>query len=292
MKVANIFIVYRNPEQVQRAVSAMSGHPNFDNWVHVDSKENIDDYSDLASIPDVRFVKNRISVKWAGFSFVESMLASLEEVFNSGIDYDFVNLMSGQDFPIKPIEYISEFLSKNIGKSFIECEAAPSDWWDHASHRLTKYHMTDYSFRGKTRFEEFLNKTLPARKSLLSFDLHGGPNSTYWILSMEAAKYVCDFLKANKRMQWLFKHTWAPDEFLFSTILMNSHFKESVINQSLRYIDWSEGGARPCTLGVKDFESLKESPKLFARKFDIRQDAQILDLIEVELLRLGNQETI
>ena len=284
MKVANIFIVYKDPEQVERVVKTMSSHPDFDCWIHLDKKVNLADYAGLLDIPRVRFVKNRVSVKWAGFSFVQSMLVSLEEIFESGIKYDFVNLMSGQDFPIKPIDYIHDYLSQHKGSSFIESEPEPSEWWSHALQRLTRYHMTDYRFKGKTRLEGFLNKALPSRKSLLSSQLHGGPNSTYWTLSLEAAKYVCEFLKANRRKQWLYKHTWAPDEFLFSTILMNSHLRSSIINKSLKYVDWSNGGARPGTMGVKDYYALKESSKLFARKFDIREDAAILDLVEAELL--------
>ncbi|HXB43371.1 MAG TPA: hypothetical protein VNV85_04910, partial [Puia sp.] len=75
-----------------------------------------------------------------------------------------------------------------------------------------------------------------------------------------------------------------PDEFLISTILMNSHLRDTVINTASRYIDWSSGGARPGILTTSDFYSLKKSPLLFARKFDLKTDSDIIDLIDSELL--------
>ena len=76
------------------------------------------------------------------------------------------------------------------------------------------------------------------------------------------------------------KYTWAPDEYLVSTIIMNSSFRETVIPDNYRYLDWSKGGANPKILTIEDFEVLKKTDKLLARKFDIKIDTSILDRID------------
>jgi hypothetical protein len=284
MKIAHLILAYKDPELVERLVRTMTSHGDFDCWIHIDKKTDIRAYNRLKSYPRTRFIKNRVLVNWAGFSFVKAMMNSLEEIIHSGIKYDFVNLMSGQDYPIKSTQQIHDFLVAHEGKSFITCEPAPSPWWNHAVMRFTKYHFTDFSFKGKTRIERLLNRVMPERTFLSSFTLYGGPCASYWMLSMVATKYIHSFLKGNKKLLKFCKFTWAPDEFLISTILMNSHLRDTVINSASRYIDWSSGGARPGILTTRDFYSLKKSPLLFARKFDLKTDPGIIDLIDSELL--------
>jgi hypothetical protein len=66
---------------------------------------------------------------------------------------------------------------------------------------------------------------------------------------------------------------------------MSSELAPTVVNDNLRYIDWSRG-ARPAVLGMADLEALRRSPKLFARKFDVTVDRQVLDAIDRELLAI------
>jgi hypothetical protein len=61
---------------------------------------------------------------------------------------------------------------------------------------------------------------------------------------------------------------------------MNSSFKDSVIPDNYRYLDWSQGGPNPKILTVQDFEALKKTDKLLARKFDIKIDTTILDMLD------------
>lgn len=81
-----------------------------------------------------------------------------------------------------------------------------------------------------------------------------------------------------------FNLTWAPDEIVFQTILFASPFKSQMVNDNMRYIDWSGGGASPKTLNMDDRDAIAHSGKLFARKFNQDTDANILDWIDQELL--------
>lgn len=62
-------------------------------------------------------------------------------------------------------------------------------------------------------------------------------------------------------------------------------FKNCIVNDDLKYIDWENPNPTPpAILGKSDFHRLVNSPKLFARKFDITRDAEILDLIDQQIL--------
>ena len=54
-----------------------------------------------------------------------------------------------------------------------------------------------------------------------------------------------------------------------------------MVNNNLRYIDWKEGRSNPTILLTKDFEKMKQSDNLFARKFDMHVDEFILDQLDV-----------
>ena len=100
----------------------------------------------------------------------------------------------------------------------------------------------------------------------------------YWCLSRECVEYVAEFARARRDVVEFFKHVDIPDEIFFQTVVMNSDLAGSVVNDNLRYIDWSRG-PRPAILEARDFEGLRDSRKLFARKFDVSQDVDVLDLI-------------
>jgi hypothetical protein len=77
-----------------------------------------------------------------------------------------------------------------------------------------------------------------------------------------------------------FKHAGLPDEIFFQTILLNSHFKSQLVNDNLKYVDWSDLLAHPAILLTRDYEKLIDSTSLFARKFDETVDANILEMID------------
>ena len=62
----------------------------------------------------------RIDVKWGDISMIDATVNLMESVFTSKIKYDYIWLISGQDFPLKSSQEIINFLEKNKGKNFIE----------------------------------------------------------------------------------------------------------------------------------------------------------------------------
>jgi hypothetical protein len=82
-----------------------------------------------------------------------------------------------------------------------------------------------------------------------------------------------------------FKHVNVPDEHFFHTILLNSPLKDTVVNDDLRYLEWRDpdvaGG--PAVLRKDDYTKIMGAPELFARKFDVTQDPELLDMIDAAI---------
>ncbi|MDX1627155.1 MAG: beta-1,6-N-acetylglucosaminyltransferase [Fulvivirga sp.] len=286
MKIAFLIMAYKNPDQIARLVRTMK-HPSFDFYIHVDAKFDLAPFEYIAEEEQVYFTRTRRKIYWAAFRFTQTIVECAEDILNNK-QYDFISLISGQDYPIKPIEEIAEHYNQHLGASFFSLVDEDDTWWDHAITRINKYHMTNYDFKGRYLLQRFLNATLPNRKLPVFKTLYGGPRATWWTVSSDCMRYIIQFMKENKKLIRFSKFTWAPDEFLIPTIVMNSDFRDSVIKDSGVYIDWSQGGSNPKVLTIEDYPQLKKSDKLTARKFDTRVDTEILDRIDKELLKTEN----
>jgi hypothetical protein len=146
--------------------------------------------------------------------------------------------------------------------------------------RYKFYHFTDFKLRGKYLLQKIANKLMPRRKFPLDISMYGSSNSSWWAVSAEAAAYLIQFIERNSKLKRFMRFTWGSDEFLIATVLMNSPFKSKVLNNNLRYIDWSGGGANPKIFTTKDLDLLIQSDHFFARKFDMDVDSEILDMID------------
>ena len=79
-----------------------------------------------------------------------------------------------------------------------------------------------------------------------------------------------------------FEHVFVPDELFFQTIIMNSALRDTVVNDNLRYVDWTREPA-PAVSTRDDLTALLELGQLFARKFDETVDREVLDALDRHL---------
>jgi hypothetical protein len=283
IRVAHLILTYTNPQQTERMINRMY-HPNFDFYIHVDKKMDIGSHLYLETLSNVYFIKNRVDVTWAGFSTVQATFECIKEICRSGIKYEFINFLSGQDYPIKPAEILYDFYTKNTDKDFLSYRDFTKEWKE-GMLRIEKYYLTNYNFRGKNTLERLINLVLPKRKLPGKLIPYG--KSMFWMLHPETALYVVNTVEQNKTLKRFFSLSWASDEFVFQTVILNSSYKKNVINNNYRYIDWSGGGANPKVFDVGDFASIASSGMLFARKFDLIEKPEILNLIDQQLLSNG-----
>lgn len=276
MKIAHIILAHAQPEQLKRLVNKLL-HPDADCYIHIDAKQHIEAFALLQNVPNVHFVQKRIKVIWGSFSMVQATLSAFEEIVASGIQYDYINLLSGQDYPLNEPSFIHQYLALHHGKQFMEFYSI-YDTWQEAIPRITKYHLVNYNMRGRHKLEQVINKLMPTRRMPKGLEPVG--RSQWFTITLPAVRYILHYLHDYPEVVRFFKLTWAPDEFIFQTILYNSYFREDMVNDNLRYIDWSEAKASPKTLTIADITALEQSGCLFARKINIRTDKALVDAID------------
>jgi len=252
-------------------------HPGFDFYIHVDKKMDITPHLFLAKIPNVYLINDRVNVVWGGYNTIEATLRSVKEIFDTGKSYDYVHLMSGQDYPIKPASHIYDFFVANNGKEFLQFEHF-DDWASESYPRIREYHLTNYNFPGRYYVQWMMNKILPVRKSPLAMEYYG--SSMFWALTSKSLKYIIELVDNNARFRRFMQFTWGSDEFMFQTLVLNSSFKDNVVNDNLLFLDRDKGAAHPNILTSNHLNKLLVSEKFFARKFDLDKDVVVLDNID------------
>lgn len=268
---------YPSPKNLVRFIDLLKYEDDLV-YIHVDLKFDITEFKIyFSNHSNVRFIKNRVKVYWASYSMVQATVNSFNEILDEVTEFNYLNLLSGQDYLLKPIKLFHNFLHSQPGKAFMHCLDVNTEWTE-AKCRVAQYHLTNFKFPGKYQLQNLINFIFSVRRIPENMTIVG--RSQWFTISKKHIEYIVSSFKENIKLVRFFKLTWAPDEFIFQTILFNSAYKEDIVNDNLRFIDWSEGEKNPKTFTTKDFNLIIESNQFFARKFDINIDSKILDLID------------
>jgi hypothetical protein len=279
--LAYLIFAHKNLDQLVRLVNALdTGRSAF--FVHVDKKTDrgawAAEFAARDERPSVRFVKPQ-RCRWATFGLVEAMLSGIGTALDSGVAWQHLMVLSGQDYPIKPVVRIEEFFEDHRDESFITGFPLPRPDWPHgglARIQNWHWHLGDRHLHVQTS-RVGIKRSVPG-------GLRPFQGSSYFTLSRECARYVRAFAAENPRFVRFFRHTSFPDESFFQTILLNSPLAAKVVNRNLRHEDWTAPGAHPAILRAGDLPDLTASEDFIAKKFDSTVDAEILDLIDREIL--------
>ena len=119
MKIAYIILCHKNAKQINMMIDALNDKENIF-FIHLDKKSNIENLIKMGSNIHILPEDKRIDIKWGNISMIKATKNLLQAVFNSKEKYDYVWLLSGQDFPLKNQSKIKKYLEENRGKNFIE----------------------------------------------------------------------------------------------------------------------------------------------------------------------------
>ncbi|MFT4111121.1 beta-1,6-N-acetylglucosaminyltransferase [Silvibacterium sp.] len=288
MAIAYLIVAHKSPDQILRLVRALH-HSGAFFVIHIDKRAADDVYVPLreyaASHPEVLLTK-RHRCYWGSFGIAQAMIACVNTAIRSNRPFEYAFLLSGQDYPIKNTEQIAAFLEQNKGKEFMESFSLtkPNRWTEQGGAFQAMARVMHWTLFLRSRTFHF---RIP-RKFPFGWEPYGG--SQWWCLSREALAHIESFLRKNRSYLRYFKHVFIPDEAIFQSILSNSEFRDRIVNDDLRYIDWENPNPLyPRTLESNDFEKLAASPKLFARKFQPDRSAECLDLIDARFLGIASE---
>lgn len=277
VKVAFVIAAHKYPEQVVRLVRRLaSDRATF--VLHVDRRAP--DEVDAAirrgtrDVADVHFLE-RHRCYWAGFGVVEATLGAFDHLLERDVPFTHAVLLSGQDYPLRPPEAIERFFRDAEGRSFMKCVPLPTPFWtDGGLPRIEHWYLVS---KRRVRIRVPWERRIPG-----GLTPYGG--ETWGSFARPMVAYIREFVRRDPRFVRFFKHVLHANELFFQTIMMKSPLADSVVQDDLRYIDWSVDPG-PAVLRARDLEQMIRSGKLFARKFDASVDAEILDLLDVHIDR-------
>ncbi|MDN3686552.1 beta-1,6-N-acetylglucosaminyltransferase [Cyclobacterium jeungdonense] len=290
MKHAILFLAYKNIDHLVEYINCLDDDFLF--YIHLDKKSKIKSASieKLYRQKNVEIISREYSVNWGGLNLLKALLLLAKEALkNKEIGY--LHSMSGQDFPIKSCKEIKNFFKEHKGKQFIEHFPLPSNRWAGGGmNRLDYYNFYDV-FNKKTKLgTQLISASLKIqkflgfkRKPFAAFPkLYGG--SVWWSLSSCCVSYVINLLDKDPAIMERMKHTHCPEEILFQSVLMNSHFEPSIIGKTMTLVLWEyRNGNSPATLDKSDLQKVLKSNKLFARKFEYPVSKELVRLIKKEV---------
>lgn len=96
---------------------------------------------------------------------------------------------------------------------------------------------------------------------------------------------MLQLVKLNPSYLHFHTYTLIPDEIFFHTLIVEVN-KNSLgnLHQTLTYVNWEKPGVPlPVTFSKNDYHELINLPHsvLFARKFDTKKDADILNMLDL-----------
>ncbi|MFL6088960.1 MAG: beta-1,6-N-acetylglucosaminyltransferase [Aeromicrobium sp.] len=224
--IAYAVLAHEDPDMIRRLVADLRGRPVV---VHVDAKSDIEPFR---QIPGIRLVENRVAVHWGGFSVVEATLhvyrAALEEL---GDEPDAaVVLLSGSDVLVRPVEEFEEYVNAVRWSEHIRAVPLIDGFQPLADRALRRWcfdlvppRAEGWRQRRNAVIRRGLAVGLPRRR-LAAFRPYTLAVSSQWTLLTRACLEDLLPIALDPAYRRLFRHTYAPDEMYFATLVHSSRW--------------------------------------------------------------------
>jgi len=289
MKIAFLNLCHTEPEIVARAASKLTACEDFDMYVHVDEKSDIEPFKTaLSGISRTYFTENRAKLYWGGFNAVHATFLLLNQALKSPRQYDYYVILQNLDYPIRSNDFISEFFKEREGTEFIRgCPIARTKD-PHYSRKYKIYNKRDDDFylkkRSKPRmYLRYAHMLLRSCKTIFNDGIIHENGESYgiyygaaqWAITRELAQYMKEFYTTHPKFNKYMEHVQFPDEKYFHTIAHNSDYKYKCVKydepekrwlvnwRNLHYFDYP---GEITVLTEKDYDTIMVQDALFIRK--------------------------
>ncbi|XP_067140473.1 xylosyltransferase oxt-like isoform X1 [Centruroides vittatus] len=279
----------RAVRQVRRLIRVLY-HERHYFYIHVDSRC---DYLFRALLPleekysNIRLSRWRLSTIWGGASLLQMLLRCISNIIDlKNWKWDFVINLSESDFPVKSLSYLERFLTANKGMNFIKSHGQDTQRF------IAKQGLDKTFYECDTHMWRLGDRELP-----WGIKLDGG--SDWLALSYEFSVYITkgdDGLLQGLKV--LYQYTLLPGESFFHTIIQNSIYCDTIIDNNLHVTNWKRKqgckcqykhivdwcGCSPNDFKPEDWprlQSTEDRPFFFARKFEPIINLQVINQVEL-----------
>jgi hypothetical protein len=309
-KLAIVILAHKNENQLKFLVDALK-HKSIDIYIHFDQKW----LNQNPIIVNLFKNKKNVFVNAESFdcilddwSIPEATLSTLSFAYensrNLSSRYSYYYLISGQDFPIKPLKSLLDFLSFSYPKPLIDVTPYDSkNWLKNKFNKNFVFFSLNILINRKIK-SKFLRRSLKIFTFFMDFifgffnygfkkskkmklKLYGG--SSWWCLpDVLVLEILNEWKNKESKVIGFFKKTFTPEETFFQTMIMKSNLSQMVkVNDILErkqnsptYANFSNNNEKftghPYIFTNIDFKRLINLNEFFARKFDEKIDKLIL----------------
>lgn len=291
--IAFLILAHTDPVQVARLCRALDYRARI--YVHLDAKVDIRPFLAQPLPESVVFIQDRVRVSWAAYSQVDAALRMMRATLDSGHDFSHLVLLSGLDYPIKPLSSLHAFLNLNAGREligFVDASVSPAYrvfyehyWFLEAGSWLRPASLDRLIRHGFGRaLRQFVRKPQPTGMTCCW-------GSAYWALTPACAQHILEYGESNPAYVKWAKSSFAVDEHYFHTVVAHSRFLES----SEGFKAYEGAGPQTWRLGClhinrrklhteADFDELRDSDKYFVRKIVSGQSDRLVERLNAEIL--------
>jgi hypothetical protein len=263
---------------------------------------------------------------YGDFTHLDRYFAAVDWLDANGIDYDWLENLTGADYPLRPLAEIEATLAATESDGYLLYSPVFPDRMPPGADRgAPGYRLCrpiDAKLRYDYRYWRFgkpsetklrlmrplmvINLMQPWLKFHNSYAAMGikirhsafGPDfpcyggSFFCTLRDSAARYVRDYARANPDVVAFFKTVLAPEEVFLHSVLVNSG-KFRFTPNARRYIDWTgQRHTHPRTLGPEDLPKMLGSDAHWARKLDLARDPGLFDQLDQRVGRTPGRHSL
>ena len=274
MRIAFALVAHEKPPLVERLIRNLVSEGHFV-AVHYDLKAPLADYERLvrvfAECESVRFAR-RVRVAWAEWSIVEATLNCLDEIEGAGWNPDYVYLLSGADYPIRPSDELKAFLKRNKGYEFIQSVAANHVRWVKTGPQTERYrYRFHFNWREqplRCRASLWLQKKLGLKRKFVR-NLEPYIGSQWWVLTWDTLRQIME-LARQPDIRAFFRTVLVPDELFFQTMVRQVAPDARILGRTLTLFQFTDYGF-PVVYHADHADYLLRQPFFMARKLSPHQ---------------------
>jgi Core-2/I-Branching enzyme len=286
--VAYIVISHRNPAQVVRLVRALREGPSATVLVRHDPHGEPLEAREIEAAGGEP-LRDRIRTRWGGWSQLQMIVACLREA-SARHDPDWILLLSGQDYPLRPLADIEA-----------ELESSPADARLGSVRPVEARRPApgDDEFFLRCRYRHYARprvfpSSLPGSIRPLAYSRELPPlvgvrriepaplrffASADWLTLGRAGVRTVLAASRNRRLMRHFRRVAVPTESFFASVLLADPAL-IVERDNRRFSSFEHGAPHPATLVSEDYDRLVASGADFARKFDTKVEPGVLDMLD------------
>jgi Core-2/I-Branching enzyme len=308
---------YRTPPQILRLLATIRREsPGAEILIHHDRfGSRLDAFDVNQAARGAHLLTSRAPLSWGDFSVVDMHWRCFEWALER-VEFDWLILLSEQDYPVWPLAQTEDLLSRSDSDIFIDAHTvnATTPWpqalgyyryfygysagpgmamahrlavpWAPAFRRLRQRAVNLVNRHPGLLRAETYPDGMPTRFGVRRSSTPFSDSFPCWVgkawfaLSHRAVERVVSFTRANPSYRRYYRRTIVPEESATATIVLNSPGLR-VASGNLHFERWSNPySGHPDVLGRDDVEEIVSAGMPFARKFDLEVDPGVLDVLD------------